>query len=268
MSKLGLVGIGAMGSPMARKLLDAGHRLYIHDIEPGRATALSKTRAIVCDSAAEVARQADIVFLMVGTAQDVEKAIFGPRGAIGQLREGSLVVCMSTMPAADARLAAARLAERAVGFLDAPVSGGTSGARDGSLSIMVGGEREDFDTALPYLQAMGRNITLVGGHGSGQTAKAANQIIVSVTRAAVGEALLFAKRDGCDPEQVRRALLGGYAQSHTLENYGKRQAQQDNPVEFGSAILKKDLDYIAGTAKDLGITLPLTSLVRRMYNQS
>lgn len=267
MSKLGFIGTGAMGRPMARNLLDAGHRLHVYDIEPDRAAALEKSGAIACESAAEVARHAGILFLMVSTARDVEEVLFGPRGALEELRDGGLVVCMSTIPAAAARVTAVRLGQRHIGFLDAPVSGGTIGASDASLAIMVGGDQRHYDAALPYLKVMGDNVNLVGGHGCGQIAKAANQIIVAITRAAVGEALLFAQREGADPEKVRQAMMGGYAQSHVLEHYGRRRSQCANPVEFESAILKKDINNIAAAAEDLGITLPFTRLARRMYNQ-
>lgn len=268
MSELGFIGTGAMGCPMACRLLDAGHQVYVYDIVGANVATLRAAGAVACESAAQVARKARVVFLMVGTAAEVEEVLFESGAAAEQLGEGQLVVCMSTIEAAVARRIAQRLGQRNVGFLDAPVSGGTTGARDGSLTIMVGGNKADYDAALPLFKLMGGNINLIGSHGYGQTAKAANQIIVVLTRAAVGEALLFAQRDGADPETVRRALLGGYAQSHTLEHYALRLRGRDNPVEFGSAILKKDLNGIVEAADELGIKLPFTRLVQQMYNAS
>jgi len=255
-----------MGEPMARNLMAGGHALHIHDLDPERMDALARDGAVPCRNAREVAQQSDIVFLMVLSPEDVETALFGRDGAIEGLVPGNLVICMSSIPTDVTRDIAARLAEREIGLVDAPVSGGRAGAAAGSLAIMAGGEERDFNRVLPYLQLMGGTITRVGGCGSGQTAKAANQIIVTITRAAVGEAMLFALRNGADPERIIAALSGGLADGQTLQSYGARIAGQDNPVEFGSPILKKDINNLVEAAQSAGIDLPFASLVREMYN--
>jgi len=255
-----------MGEPMATNLLAGGHALSVYDIDKDRMDALARAGATVCGNAREVAQNADIVFLMVLSPEDVESAIFGNDGAIEGLVPGNLVVCMSSIPTDVTRDIAARLAEREIGMVDAPVSGGRAGAAAGSLAIMAGGEERDFNRVLAYLKLMGDTITLVGGSGSGQTAKAANQIIVTLTRAAVGEAILFATRNGANPERIIAALSGGLADGRTLQSYGPRIAGQDNPVEFGSPILKKDINNIVEAAQSAGIELPFASLAREMYN--
>jgi len=267
MKHMGFIGTGAMGSLMAHRLLASGHQeLFIYDSNADNMTTLQQAGAQTCANAREVARSAEIIFLMVLTANDVEAVLFGSDGAFDDLQSGNIVVCMSSIPAAAMKNIHSRLKKNNIGLLDAPVSGGKSGAREGSLAIMVGGDKEDFKVVLPYFEVMGDNINLIGAHGSGQTAKAANQIIVSVTRAAVGEALLFAQREGADPEQVRRALLGGLAHSAILDTYGARRSKLPNPIEFDSPILKKDINNIVATAAELGLELPFSRLTQEMYN--
>jgi len=267
MKRVGYIGTGIMGSPMALNLLRAGCCPSIYDIRPNNMQELARAGASVCANAFDVADKSDIIFLMVLTAEDVESVLFGEFGAVKGLQQGNIVVCMSSIPAITTKAIAARLEKVGVSMLDAPVSGGQAGAIAGKLAIMVGGEKPAFDTVLPYFKFMGDNINLVGGHGSGQTAKAANQIIVTLTRAAVGEALLFAKQDGADPEAVRQALMGGLAQSATLETYGPRRTNETNPVEFGSPILKKDINNVVAAAEELGVSLPFSELVRDKYNE-
>lgn len=268
MKNLGFIGTGAMGNLMAHRLLTSGHQeLFIYDRNADKMTTLKQAGARTCASAGEVARNTEIIFLMVLTASDVEAVLFGPNGAFNSLQSGNIVVCMSSISATKVKNIHSRLKKNNVGFLDAPVSGGKSGAKEGSLAIMVGGDKEDFNVVMPYFEVMGHNINLIGAHGSGQTAKAANQIIVSVTRAAVGEALLFAQREGADPEQVRQALMGGLAHSAILETYGARISKLPNLIEFDSPILKKDINNIVTTAAELGLELPFSRLTQEMYNQ-
>ena len=264
MANLGFIGTGVMGEPMARNLLAAGHVLYVNDAVAANIAGLVADGAVACGSAAEVARHCHIVFLMVLDARQIESVVFGGGGLAGELTAEHTLVCMSSVPAAYMRDMARRVGQAAV--LDAPVSGGKAGAAVAELAIMVGGDQRDFERIKPFLKLMGHNITRVGELRFGQTAKAANQIIVAITRAAVGEAMLFAARDGADPEQVRQALMGGLAHSATLETYGPRISGLDNPVRFDSPIIKKDINNVVAAAAELGIDLPVASLVRDSYN--
>ncbi|MCK9502561.1 MAG: NAD(P)-binding domain-containing protein [Porticoccaceae bacterium] len=265
MANLGFIGTGVMGEPMARNLLAAGHALYVHDALVTNMAALVADGAVACCNAAEIARHCHMIFLMVLDAEQIETVVFGDGGLVEELTAEHTLVCMSSVPAAYMRDLARRVGKVAV--LDAPVSGGKAGAAVAELAIMVGGDPRDFERMKPFLKLMGSNITRVGELGSGQTAKAANQIIVSITRAAVGEAMLFAARDGADPEQVRQALKGGLADSATLETYGARISSLENPVRFDSPILKKDVNNVVAAARELNIHLPVTSLVRDSYNE-
>lgn len=264
MANLGFIGTGVMGEPMARNLLAAGHALYVHDAVAANMAGLIDDGAVACDSAAEVAQHCHIVFLMVLDARQIEDVVFGVNGVAQALTPAHTLVCMSSVPAAYMKDMARRVGDVAV--LDAPVSGGKAGAAVAELAIMVGGAEGDFKRIKPFLKLMGSNITRVGELGSGQTAKAANQIIVAVTRAAVGEAMLFAARDGADPEQVRQALMGGLAHSATLETYGPRISGLQNPVRFDSPIIKKDINNVVAAARELGVDLPVSTLVRDAYN--
>lgn len=264
MANLGFIGTGVMGEPMARNLLAAGHALYVHDAAAAQTTGLVDAGAVACDSAVDVARHCHIVFLMVRDATQVENVVFGECGVKAALTPAHTLVCMSSLPAAFMRDIAGRIGDAAL--LDAPVSGGKAGAAAAELAIMVGGAERDFERIKPLLQLMGRTITHVGALGSGQTAKAANQIIVAITRAAVGEALLFAARDGAEPEKVRQALLGGLADSATLATYGPRISGLDNPVRFDSAIIRKDINNVVAAAVELDVDLPCATLVRDCYN--
>ncbi len=264
MANLGFIGTGVMGEPMARNLLAAGHALYVHDTVAANLVGLIEDGAVACDSAAEVARHCHMVFLMVRDATQMELVVFGADGIAQALTPAHTLVCMSSLPAAYMKDMACRVGNVAV--LDAPVSGGKAGAAVAELAIMVGGADEDFQRIKPFLKLMGKTITRIGELGSGQTAKAANQIIVAITRAAVGEALLFAARDGADPELVCQALLGGLAHSATLETYGLRISGLENPVRFDSSIIKKDINNVVAAAAQIGLDLPCTTLVRDCYN--
>jgi 2-hydroxy-3-oxopropionate reductase len=264
MANLGFIGTGVMGEPMARNLLGGGHALYVHDTVVANMASLVGNGAVACDSPAEVARHCHIVFLMVRDASQIEAAVFGAGGVAPALTTAHTLVCMSSLSAAYMKEMAQRIGP--VALLDAPVSGGKAGAAAAELAIMVGGAEEDFQRIEPLLKLLGKKITRVGGLGSGQTAKAANQIIVAITRAAVGEALLFAAGNGTDPERVRQALLGGLADSATLETYGARISGLENPVRFDSAIIRKDINNAVAAAGELGLDLPFATLARDSYN--
>ncbi|MBV8608035.1 MAG: NAD-binding protein, partial [Singulisphaera sp.] len=223
MSDLGFLGLGTMGRHMARHLQTAGHRLYLR----GRNDAsrlppeLLERGAVACHSGREVAERAEIVFLMVPDSPDVGAALFSPDGVAEGLSPGKIVADMSSISPIETKSFAERIRALGCPYLDAPVSGGEIGAEQATLTIMVGGDEPTFERVLPLFRLMGKNITLVGGNGDGQTTKVANQIIVALTIEAVAEALLFASKAGADPAKVRAALLGGFASSRVLEVHGE-----------------------------------------------
>jgi 2-hydroxy-3-oxopropionate reductase len=215
-----------------------------------------------------VAEKSSILFLMVRDQQEVNTVLFGGQGAKDGLRKGSTVVISSSISAAAVRVVAQRLNEQGVSVLDAPVSGGRDGARAATLTIMTGGEQSVFDRVMPFLCCIGANITLVGNVGnvgSGQVAKAANQIIVALTRAAIGEAFRLANEEGIEPERIRQALMSGAAESTSLRSYGARVAAADNPIEFRSPVIGKDMANIRSRVHELGLQLPFTELIGEMY---
>jgi 2-hydroxy-3-oxopropionate reductase len=263
----GFIGLGVMGAPMARNLIKAGHRLPVFDIVRERVIELAVDGAKACHSAREVAENCSQLFLMVRDQHEVESVLFSEHGAAGGLRAGSTVVVSSSIPAAAIRALAQRLGERGVQVMDAPVSGGSDGAKAATLAIMVGGEAEVFERVLPLLLCMGDNISLVGPAGSGQVAKAANQVIVALTRAGIGEALLLAREDGIQPDRLIEALIGGAADSPILRSYGARVAATNDPIEFASPVISKDMAAVQSRVQELGLQLPFTELVGRMYQQ-
>lgn len=267
MNTIGFIGLGAMGEPMAQNLIDRGCELSLYDVENAKLQRFAKSGARLCDNAGQVAEGVEILLLMVLNAEQVESVLFGPQGAVSQLQEGSCVVSCTTTSPASARDFASRLADRGIGFIDAPVSGGRGGAEKAQLAIMVGAEVCDFERVQPLLAHLG-TATLVGPVGSGQAAKAANQILVSLNRAAVGEAFALARACGVDPEQVRQALAGGLADSPTLRNYGARMAVVEQPVRFDSPILAKDMQNIAKMAEELNTELPFAQLLAEKYRQN
>ena len=221
MSKVGFVGLGIMGAPMAGHLLAGGHELSVFTIGKVPESVVA-AGAKVCANNKEVAQNSDIVITMVPDTPDVEKALFDPNGVAEGLSRGKIVVDMSSISPVETKEFAKRINALGCEYLDAPVSGGEVGAKAASLSIMVGGKQEVFDRVRPLFELMGKNITLVGGTGDGQTCKVANQIIVALNIEAVAEALLFAAKAGADPANVRRALMGGFASSRILEVHGER----------------------------------------------
>jgi 2-hydroxy-3-oxopropionate reductase len=253
---IGFIGLGIMGTPMAHHLLNAGHTLHVRTRSQVPA-ALSA--AHVCATNADVARAADIIFLMLPDTPDVQTVLFGKDGVAEGLSQGKIVVDMSSISPMETKTFAQQINSLGCEYLDAPVSGGEVGAKAASLTIMVGGSEATFNTVKPLFDLMGKNITLVGGNGDGQTTKVANQIIVALNIAAVGEALLFASKAGADPAKVRAALMGGFASSRILEVHGERMIKRTFDPGFRIALHQKDLALALTGAKALGVSLPQTA---------
>ena len=256
--KLGFIGLGIMGAPMAGHLRAAGHELFVAT-RSAVPQALLDAGALRCASGAEVARHADIVFLMLPDTPDVEAVLFGASGVASGLGAGKTVVDMSSISPTATKAFAQKINALGCDYLDAPVSGGEVGAKAASLTIMVGGPQATFDRLLPLLQLMGKNITLVGGNGDGQTTKVANQIIVALNIAAVSEALVFAAKAGADPAKVRQALMGGFAASRILEVHGERMIKRTFAPGFRIKLHQKDLSLALAGARELGVSLPQTA---------
>lgn len=254
--RVGLIGPGIMGRPMAINLLKAGHAVAVHARRRKAATPLAAAGATVCASPREVAERADVVFTVVSDTPDVEAVLLGPDGVIAGASPGTLVVDMSTISPTATRRIAAALGAKGVTMLDAPVSGGEAGAIAGTLSIMVGGAPEDFQRALPLLQVLGGNVVHIGGHGAGQVAKLCNQVVVAETVNAVAEALALARAAGVDPGRVREALLGGFAGSRVLEVHGRRILEGDYAPGFKARLHDKDMRLVRELAAEVGVDLP------------
>ena len=256
--KLGFIGLGIMGAPMAMHLLQAGHLLFVNT--RGKVpSALADSGATLCTTARGVAERADIIFVMVPDTPDVEAVLFGNDGVAAGLSQGKTVVDCSSIDPIATRGFAKKIEALGCEWLDAPVSGGEVGAKAASLTIMVGGEPSTFERVKPLFELMGKNVTLVGGPGDGQVCKVANQIIVALTIAAVGEALVFASKAGADPARVRAALMGGFASSRILEVHGERMIKRTFTPGFRIALHQKDLNLALQGARALGIALPQTA---------
>jgi len=264
--KLGLIGLGIMGRPMALNLRRAGYALWVYGRRAETMKPLTEAGATACASPQEVAANADVSFIIVSDTPDVEQVILGDKGVIHGARPGAAVVDMSTISPTATRVFAGKLAQRGVEMLDAPVSGGEVGAINAALSIMVGGKTKTFEKVKPLFEAMGKNIVHVGDHGAGQVAKACNQIVVSMTIEGVSEALTFARRNGVDAAKVREALMGGSAGSKILEAHGKRMLDNDFKPGFTVKLHQKDLRIVIEDAHKLGIGLPGTALVAQHLN--
>ena len=258
MHKLGFIGLGIMGTPMATHLIKAGHTLFVTTLGSVPA-ALTDAGATACATAQEVTQKADIIFLMLPDTPDVNKVLFGDNGVASGLTAGKTVVDMSSISPMDTKVFAQKINALGCDYLDAPVSGGEVGAKAASLTIMVGGPQSAFDLVKPLFELMGKNITLVGGNGDGQTCKVANQIIVALNIAAVGEALLFASKAGADPAKVRQALMGGFASSRILEVHGERMIKRTFDPGFRIKLHQKDLGLAMQGARELGLALPQTA---------
>jgi 2-hydroxy-3-oxopropionate reductase len=264
-AKLGFIGLGIMGKPMAGHLIAAGHELFLHS-RSGVPQELKEKGGKPCGSPQEVAQKADVVFLMLPDTPDVEKVLFGPGGVAEGLSEAKTLVDMSSISPIATKEFAQRIAALGCDYLDAPVSGGEVGAKGASLTIMVGGTEGAFARVKPYFELMGKNITLVGGVGDGQTCKVANQIIVALTIEAVGEALVFAAKAGADPARVRQALMGGFAASRILEVHGERMIKRTFQPGFRIELHQKDLNLALAGARALGLALPNTAGTQQLFS--
>ena len=263
--RIAFIGLGIMGRPMAGHLLDAGHELYLHDLKPVPQDLVQKG-GHACHSNKEAASQGDVIITMVPDTPDVEAAIFGPDGVAQGLAPGQTVVDMSSISPIASKDFARRINELGCEYLDAPVSGGEVGAKQATLTIMVGGSEKALARIKPLFELMGKNITLVGANGDGQTAKVANQIIVALTIEAVGEALLFASKAGADPAMVRKALMGGFASSRILEVHGERMINRTFDPGFRIELHQKDLNLALSGARVLKISLPNTATCQELFN--
>jgi 2-hydroxy-3-oxopropionate reductase len=253
---IGFIGLGIMGAPMCGHLLAAGHKLFVRTRSK---VPEALAGATVCASAKEVAERADIVFTMLPDTPDVEAVLFGKDGVAAGLSKGKTIVDMSSISPIETKAFAQKINALGCDYLDAPVSGGEVGAKAASLSIMVGGPEASFERIKPLFELMGKNITLVGGNGDGQTTKVANQIIVALNIAAVGEALVFASKAGADPAKVRQALMGGFASSRILEVHGERMIKRTFNPGFRIGLHQKDLSLALAGARALGVALPQTA---------
>src|SRR5713101_8842997 len=265
MIDVGFIGLGIMGRPMASHLQAAGHRLFLHDVGPV-AQELVAAGGIVCKSGKEVAEESDVVIIMVPDTPHVEAVLFGANGVAEGISKGKIVVDMSSISPLATKEFAKKINQRGADYLDAPVSGGEVGAKAASLTIMVGGPEKAFSTVKPLFEKMGKNITLVGRNGDGQTTKVANQIIVALTIEAVGEALLFAAKAGADAANVRKALMGGFASSRILEVHGERMLQRRFDPGFRIELHQKDLNLALQGAKALKLSLPNTATCQELFN--
>ena len=266
MAKLGFIGLGIMGKPMAGHLVRAGHEVSVYDLNPASVQELSSKGASACKSSKEVAQKSEIIFIIVQDTPDVEAVLFGKDGLVEGLKPKSIVVDMSSISPIATKEFAKKLAGMNVEMLDAPVSGGQVGAQNAALSIMVGGEAEVFEKIKPYFQLMGKNIVHVGGNGDGQTCKVANQIVVALNIEAVAEALLFASKAGADPVKVRAALMGGFAQSRILELHGERMLNRTFNPGFRIRLHQKDLNLALQAARSMGVSLPNTATAQELFN--
>lgn len=262
--KIGFIGLGVMGAPMARHLADAGHEIIT---VLNRSPLPRDLKASVVASPAEVARASDIVMTMLPDTPDVERVLFGQSGVLEGISAGKLVIDMSSIsPIATAEFAT-KIRQAGAGYLDAPVSGGEVGAKAASLTIMVGGPTAEFERALPIFEKLGKNITLIGeNNGAGQTCKIANQLIVALNIEAVAEALVFASKAGCDPAKVRSALMGGFASSRVLEVHGERMIARSFAPGFRVRLHQKDLNLALESARALGVALPGTATAQQLMN--
>jgi 2-hydroxy-3-oxopropionate reductase len=263
---IGFIGLGIMGKPMSKHLLKAGYRLVVRDVMQAAVDDVVAAGARSAATAREVAAQSDILITMVPDSPDVEAVAYGPDGALAGLKPGTLWADMSTISPVTSRKVAADAAKKGVPMLDAPVSGGEKGAVGATLSIMVGGPKEAFDTLLPIFQIMGKTIVYMGDSGAGQVTKAANQIVVALTIEAISEALVLASKAGVDPAKVRQVLLGGFCQSRILELHGERMIKREFAPGFKIRLHRKDLAIALNAGKEFGVPLPVTAQVHEMLN--
>ena len=265
MSKIGFVGLGIMGTPMAEHLIKAGHEVSLYS-PTSVPESLVAAGGKACASGKEVAQNAEIIFIMVPDTPHVASALFDANGIAEGLSAGKIVVDMSSISPIETKLFAQRIRDLDCEYLDAPVSGGEVGAKAASLTIMVGGSEATFAVVKPLFELMGKNITLVGENGDGQMTKVANQIIVALTIEAVSEALLLAAKAGADPARVRLALMGGFANSRILEVHGERMVKRTFDPGFRIELHQKDLNLALTTGRKLGVSLPNTATAQELFN--
>ena len=265
MSTIGFVGLGIMGKPMAANLIKGGHTLHLHS-RSGVPQELTAAGGIACANAKEVAAKSEVIITMVPDTPDVEKVLFGGNGVAEGLSKGKIVIDMSSISPIETKQFANKINKLGCEYVDAPVSGGEVGAKNAALTIMVGGAEATFNKVKPIFDLMGKNITLVGGNGDGQTCKVANQIIVALNIEAVGEALLFAARAGADPAKVRQALMGGFASSRILEVHGERMIKRTFDPGFRIELHQKDLSLALSGARAMGMSLPNTATAQELFN--
>ena len=266
--RIGFIGLGIMGRPMAKHLVDAGYEVTVWNRTQSKASELMEAGARLGSSPREVAARSDLIITIVADTPDVRQVILGPNGVLEGAPPGSVVVDMSTISPVATREIAQALSARGVEMLDAPVSGGQKGAIEATLSIMVGGTSEVFERALPVLQKMGRNIVHVGGHGAGQVTKACNQLVLSLTLLGVAEALTMARKAGVDPAKVRAALLGGFAQSRVLELHGQRMLDGNFEPGFRTRLFHKDMGIVVETGRASGMPLLGAGLTAQLYQMA
>ena len=265
MSNVGFIGLGIMGKPMALNLIKGGHTLFLHS-RSGVPKELTDAGGKACASAKEVAQQADIIITMVPDTPDVEKVLFGANGVAEGLSKGKTVVDMSSISPIATKEYANKINALGCDYVDAPVSGGEVGAKNAALTIMCGAPQAAFDKVKPLFELMGKNITLVGGNGDGQTCKVCNQIIVALNIEAVSEALVFASKAGADPAKVRQALMGGFAASRILEVHGERMIKRTFDPGFRIELHQKDLNLALQGARAMGVALPNTATAQELFN--
>ncbi len=263
--RIGFIGLGIMGKPMAGHLVKAGYEVTVWNRTASKTREIAKAGARLGASPKDVASRSDVTITMVADTPDVRQVILGAEGVIEGVRRGAVVVDMSTVSPIATREIAGILAEKGVEMLDAPVSGGEKGAIEATLSIMVGGKPEVFERVLPVFQAMGKNIVHIGGNGAGQVTKVANQLVLAMTLVGVAEALTLARKAGVDPAKVRAALLGGFAQSRVLELHGQRMLDSNWEPGFRTRLYHKDLGIVTETARALGMPLFGGTLAAQLY---
>ena len=259
--RVGFIGLGIMGKPMAMNLLDAGYPLTVHSRSPGPVDEVVSRGATRASGAAEVAAASDLTITMLPDTSDVELVLTGAGGVLDGISAGALVIDMSSIDPAPTRAMAEAFAKRDVAMVDAPVSGGERGAIDGTLSIMIGGEPDAVARAMPIFEVLGKTIVHVGPSGAGQVTKACNQLVVAATIEAVAEALLLAERSGVDPGKVREALLGGFAGSKILEVHGQRMLDRAFDPGFRIRLHRKDARIVENAARTTGTPIPSFAVV-------
>ncbi len=263
---IGFIGLGIMGKPMARNLMKAGYPLVVHSRSRPPVEELEKEGAKTAATPQALAAESDVVITMLPDSPDVEQVVAGNNGVLAGAKPGLLLIDMSTISPIVARRLATQAEALGLDFIDAPVSGGETGAVNATLSIMVGGKAAPVERAMPIFQAMGKTIVHIGDAGAGQVTKAANQIVLGLTIAAVSEALVLAEKSGVDPVKVRQALLGGFAQSRTLEVYGQKMLERNFKPGFTIRLHEKDLNIAIAMGREQGAPLMLTALVQQMMN--